>query len=191
MGRELKKEGLDRNTPESRGRAGRKRTTNINGTVIKASARASLEFTASATPTVIREPVQRTFNLMVNKDVNVEEIVVVPASELTGNKPSYVVIMGTEPPSVDQDNKERLSLNTLMFLGNLIFPRETRDAELGDLEERYNKNNSRFGSTRAKKILISDLCRSVVPHVGNFLRKCFGWLLKLVGVRMIIKFFLG
>lgn len=73
----------------------------------------------------------------------------------------------------------------LFFLAALTYPAALREEMSGHLVEYYNRDKERHGEKRARKLLIKDICYSVLPIVIELSRSRFIKLLKLVGLYKI------
>lgn len=163
------------------------RKVNVSATVVKVSARAEIEFTGR----VDKAGYRATYFGSELGDIGAEKIVEVRERVLSEGQRRAFFARLIEKNVEPEPKEELVTFSTLMFIGSLIYPRSTRDVELGDLEEKYNNNVRKFGVGRAKAITAWDLSRSVLPHVVGFLRKAFSWVLKLVGIKLLAKFFFG
>lgn len=87
--------------------------------------------------------------------------------------------------------KEIVTFNFLLFLAALTCTRENREATLGDIAEKYEGYVEKSGPVRAKTIVAWDLGASLIPHFASMIGKGFKWGMKILGLKIVIKYFFG
>jgi hypothetical protein len=92
----------------------------------------------------------------------------------------------------EQENSEDISDNTvesLFYVASFLYDVETRDAALGDLEERFEKWCSELGLKKAKRRLAGDIFDSLKEVVEDTLRKRGVQAIKAAGLYKLLRYF--
>jgi hypothetical protein len=86
---------------------------------------------------------------------------------------------------------EQRSFKTLLFLTALATERHQREAVLGDIQERFEKDCKLFGEKRACYLMIRDLLRDYASSFKSSFGKAVRTVLKYLGLGGIVRYFLS
>ena len=86
---------------------------------------------------------------------------------------------------------ERRAFKTLLFLAALTTDRSQRDAVLGCIQERFEKECGLFGEKRARYLMIRDLVKDYGSGFKSSFGKVLRTLLKYLGFSGIVRYFLS
>lgn len=79
----------------------------------------------------------------------------------------------------------------LLLVAAFILPSDSRDAALGDMEEKYNKAFTRFGRKWAIRLMARDILCSIFSTLIHLTRKMLVAALKVIGIYEIYRRFKG
>lgn len=79
----------------------------------------------------------------------------------------------------------------LLLVAAFVLPSDSREAALGDMEEKYNKAVTRFGRKWSNCLMARDILGSIFPKLINLTRKMLFTALKAIGLYEVYRRFKG
>lgn len=86
---------------------------------------------------------------------------------------------------------EKRAFKTLLFLAAFATDRPQREAILGCIQERYEKECNLFGEKRARLLLVWELIKTYSSGIGTFAGKTIRTVFKYLGLGGIVRYFLS
>lgn len=94
-------------------------------------------------------------------------------------------------PVRSSKTKTRQRTRKLLFIAGIFLPPNLRDSALGDMEEIYQKDVTRFGENWAQYLLCRDIVCSNFPLILGLGRRITNRVLKIIGLYEFVRRFLG
>jgi hypothetical protein len=79
----------------------------------------------------------------------------------------------------------------LLLVAAFVLPSDSRDAALGDMEEKYNESLTRFGRKWANRLMARDILCSISSKLISLTRKILIIALKVIGLYELYRRFIG